>query len=162
MGSSHIRTPVAAMDGVGHRRRRRHDRRLAHAPHAIGMGRIGHLDDDRVDHRQVERRGHAVVEVAGVLHVSLAVEHVLFVQRPADPLHGPPLHLAFDVAGMNRLAGILNGRVAQDRHLARVGIDLDVDDVRAEAVRRALRDRPWPGRRRGRPFAPACRPVRGT
>ena len=31
------------------------------------------------------------------------IEDVLFVQRPADALHGSALHLAFDVAGMNRL-----------------------------------------------------------
>ena len=98
--------------------RRSDDRRLAHAAHAVRMGRIRHLDDDRVDHRQVQRRGHAIVEIAGVQHPVLVVEEVFLVQRPADALHAPALHLPFDVAGMDRLAGVLHGRVAQDRDLA--------------------------------------------
>ena len=116
------------------RGRRRHDRHLADAAHAVGMAGIRHLDHHRVDHRQVEAGRHPVVEEAGVGHLALVVVDVLLVQRPADALHGPALHLPLDVAGMDRLADVLNGGVAQDGHLARLGIDLDVDDVRGEGA----------------------------
>ena len=58
---------------------------------------------------------------------------------PTNPLHAAPLHLPFDVAGMNRAAGVLNDRVTQNRDLGRFGIDFDVDKVRAKTVRRPFR-----------------------
>src|SRR5882724_5263768 len=117
--------------GVGYRRQRRNDRRFTDSTHAIGMGGIRYLDDHGIDHRHVQHGGHAVIQKARVYHVALLVEVILFVERPADALHRSTLDLAFDVAGMNRLASILNRSITQDRHLARVRVHFHIDDVRA-------------------------------
>ena len=117
-------------DGGAHGWGRRDDRHLADAADAVGVSGVRDLDDDRIDHRQVERRGHAVVEQAGVLEVAGVVVVVLLVQRHADALGDAALHLAFDVGRVDRGTGVLDGGVAEDIDLARVGIDLDIDDVR--------------------------------
>src|SRR5262252_10785282 len=120
-------------DGIGDGRQRRHDRRLTHAAHAIGMAGIGHLDDDRINHRHVGCHGNTVIEEAWVLQASVLVVPVLLVERPSNPLNGATLHLAFDVAWMYRLASVLHHGIAQNLYSARVWIDLDVADVRAKA-----------------------------
>ena len=105
-------------------------------------GRLrAHGDPDRgrqehaefVDHRQVRRDRHPVVEEAGVLHDALRVVHVLLVQRPADALHGTALQLALDIGRMDCRADVLRRRVAADRDDSGVAIHLHVADVHAEA-----------------------------
>ena len=98
------------------------------------MTRVGHLNQHGIDHRQIERRRHAVVEEAGVGHDALFVVDVLLIEGPADALHGAALHLPLHIARMNRLADILHGGVAQNRDLACLRIDLHVDNVRREAA----------------------------
>ena len=85
-----------------------------------------------LDHGQVQRGGHAVVQERCVAQLAVVVVEVLFVQRHADALGGTALHLALDVGGVNGRTHVLNGRVAQNLDLAGVGIDLDIDDVRRE------------------------------
>ena len=97
------------------------------------MRRVGHLDQDGLDHRQVRGDRHAVVEEARVLELALGVVDVLLVQRPADALHGAALELALDIGRMDRRADILRRGVAADGDDAGVGIDLEVDAVHAEA-----------------------------
>ena len=133
IGRSAKRFPVAAV--------------MAFATHASG-GTIGasptprtpygcrgirHLDDHRVDHREIRRHRHAVVEEARVLDHAVLVEDVLLVERPADPLDRATLHLTLDIARVNGLAGVLNRRVAEHRDLAGFRIDLDVTQVCREA-----------------------------
>src|SRR5213596_1435808 len=60
-------------------------------------------------------------------------------RRPADALRRAALVLALDVARMERLPGILRHRVAEDLHAPGLRVDLDVDQMRAEAGPRALR-----------------------
>ena len=103
------------------------------------MTRIRLLDDDRIDHRQIGADRNPVVEESGVLHLTLVVVDVFLVEGPADTLRGPALELTFDIGRMNRLAGILQHRVAQDIDLAGLRIHLDIDDMGAEARRRPLR-----------------------
>ena len=55
------------------------------------------------------------------------VVDVFLVKRPAQTLRGAALHLAFDVARMNRLAGVLRNGAAQDLDFAGIGIDFDID-----------------------------------
>ena len=102
------------------------------------MARVGYLDDHCVDHRQVQAGGHPVVQEAGVFHLPLVVKVVFFVQGPTDALDHAALHLAFHVAGVDGLAGVLDGGVVEDGHLARLGVRLHVDDVGAESAARAL------------------------
>ena len=97
------------------------------------MQRIGHLDDHRIDHREIRRHRHAVVEESRVLDHAAVVEDVLLVERPSDPLGRAALHLALDIARVDGLSSVLNGRVAEHRDLAGFGIDLDVTQVRREA-----------------------------
>ena len=75
----------------------RHHRHLADAAQAVGMLRIGHLDDLGVDHRHVGRDRHAIVEEARILHPAVLAVEILLVERPADALHGAALELAFDL-----------------------------------------------------------------
>ena len=44
-------------------------------------------DHDRLDERRIERRGHPVVEEAGVQEMPLVVVEVLLAKRPADALN---------------------------------------------------------------------------
>ena len=54
---------------------------------------------------------------------------VLLVQRPADALNNPTLHLALDVTGVDRPSGVLGGRVAKNCDLAGLRVNLDIADV---------------------------------
>src|ERR1700722_2057333 len=128
-----------AIDRVGDGRDRRHDRHFADAAYAQGMTGVGFLDDDGFDHRQVEAGRHAVVEESGVTQRALVVVKIFFVERPAETLRGAALHLAFDVARMNRLARILRDGASEDLYFAGVGIDLDVNAGRRESRSDAAR-----------------------
>src|SRR5262245_57899203 len=94
---------------------------------------VRRLDDHRIDHGHVGGDRETVVEKPWVLEPAIGAVDILLVERPTDTLHGATLHLALDVAGMHRLARILHDRIAQDLDRTRLGIDLDVADVRAEA-----------------------------
>src|SRR2546423_1807854 len=96
------------------------------------MAGVRYFDEERIDHRQVERGRHAVVEVVRVLHAAFGAHEVLLGQSHADALGDAALNLPFDVRGVDGSADVLNRRVAKDCHLARVAVDLDVDDVAGE------------------------------
>src|SRR5690606_27673190 len=87
-----------------------------------------------------ERGRHAVIEEAGVHHAAVVVVVVLLVQRPADALDGAALDLPFDVRRVNRGADILHSRIAEDGDLAGVGVDFNIDDVRAVRAAGAARE----------------------
>ena len=93
---------------------------------------VGDLNDHRVDHGQVQRRRHPVIQETAVQHDAFVVVYVLFIERPADALDYAALDLAFDVGGVDRFAGVLHGGIAQDLHLAGVRVDLHIDDVDAD------------------------------
>ena len=117
------------------------------------MPRIRYLYQHRVYHRHIQRYRHPVVQERRVQHLPRLVEIVLFVQRPADPLHGAPLQLPLHVARMHRLAHILQRGIAQNVHLARLRVNLHVDYVHCESVAHAA------GVHRG---APHDRPARAV
>src|SRR5712691_8352958 len=127
------------VNGVGDGGHGRHDGHLTHPSHAKRVGGIGHLDDHRIDHREVQTRGHAIVQEARIDHAAGLVVVILFIQSPADALHRPALHLILHIAGMNRLAGILDGGVAQDGDLACLRIHLHIHEVRGDAWTGAAR-----------------------
>ena len=102
------------------------------------MVRVGHFDDHGIDHRQIRGHGNAVVEEVRVLQPPVLVVDIFLVERPADTLRRGALVLAFDVARVDRLAGILGNGEAQDRHLAGLRVDLDVDRLGGEAGARPL------------------------
>src|SRR5437667_1712097 len=110
------------MDRVRNGRGRRNDVGLAHAARAEWMTRVWNLHNDGVYHRQVQARRHAVIEEAGVHHRPVGAHRILFVQRPADSLDAPSLHLALDVARVNCLACILDGCEPKNGYLARVRV----------------------------------------
>jgi hypothetical protein len=126
-----------AVDRVGDRRHRRHDVDFADALGAVGVRRVRDLDEDRLDHRHVGRDRHPVVEEAGVVEPAIAIVDVFLVERPADALRDAALDLALDIGGVDRLADILRCDKAQDRHLAGLGIDLDIAELRRETGRHA-------------------------
>ena len=70
--------------------------------HAERMARVRHLDDHRVDHRQVGGDRHAIVEEARILQPAVLVVDVFLVERPADALRGAALDLALDIARVDR------------------------------------------------------------
>ena len=97
MGSCFIRLPVAfaialAMAGI------RANADFPNALHAKRMIRVGYLNQDRLDHGDVGRHGHAVVEEACVLQFAIFTIDVLFIERPADTLHNTALYLTFNIA----------------------------------------------------------------
>src|SRR5262249_23695818 len=118
--SVHAHT-YSVRNSVRHRCQGRNDGRFAHAPHPKGMIRIRHFHDHSIDHRQVQTRGHAIIQEARINHVALLIEEILFIERPADTLHRPTLDLPLDVARVDRLASVLHCRVTQDRDLTRLG-----------------------------------------
>jgi hypothetical protein len=97
------------------------------------MTRICYLDDCSFDHRQIEAGRHAVIEQAEIAQVALAVVDVLLVERPSKPLCGSTLHLTFDVACMNRPAGVLGDRAAENLSLAGSGSTSRSTNVTAKA-----------------------------
>ena len=103
------------------------------------MTRVWHLHNDGVYHRQVQARRHAVIEEAGVHHRPVGAHRILFVQRPADSLDAPSLHLALDVARVNCLACILDGCEPKNGYLARVRVHLHISDVAGEGAAHATR-----------------------
>jgi hypothetical protein len=112
-----------AVDGVGDRCGRRHNRHLTDPTNTDRMPRIRHLNQNRFDHREVQARRHAVVKKSRVPHRAALIVVVFFVERPADTLSDTTLDLPFDVTGMHRLAHILRRRVTQDLDLAGLRIE---------------------------------------
>ncbi len=102
------------------------------------MTRIGHLDNDRLDVRHVVTGGDPVVQKTAVVQPAVVTVMIRFVQRPADALHRTALQLALDITRMDRSAHILHHRVTQDLDLARVGVNLDVRNVRPERAARLV------------------------
>src|SRR5215813_888323 len=143
LGRRHGQLGEADARGVLHGIRdgpqRRDDGRLPHATHAVRMLRVRHLHEHGVNHRHVRGYGHTVVEEARVLELAVLAVDVLLIEGPADSLHGSALILPLDVGGMQRAAGVLGYRVAQDRRAPCLRIDLEIDEVRAEARPRPLR-----------------------
>src|SRR5690348_2079892 len=96
------------------------------------MVRIGHLDHDRLDLRQVQTRRHPVIKQSAVTKQSLLVVEVLLIKGPADALRHSPLQLPLDVTWMKCAARILRDRTSQNLHFAGIGIDLYIDTHRGE------------------------------
>ena len=122
------------VDSVADGGHRRDNRGLAHSTHSVRMAGVGDLDDHSVDHRQVQSGGHAVVQERGVQHLALLVEEILLVQGPADALDRPTLHLSLDIAGVDRLARVLNRREPGDVRLAGVRVHGYVHEMHGIAV----------------------------
>src|SRR5207245_1378074 len=60
------------------------------------------------------------------------VVKVLLVKCPADALRHSSLQLPLDITGMKCAPRILRNRATQNLHLARIGIDLNIDTHRGE------------------------------
>ena len=112
---------------------------FANTPNAVGMCVVGDFDDHRVDHRQVRCHRHAIVQEARIVESPGRIEDVLLVERPADALGDPALHLALHVAGVDGTAGILHRGVADHIDATGLLVDFDIADVRGERRCRALR-----------------------
>ena len=96
------------------------------------MVRIGNLQNDRVDHRQVGTDRDAIIEIAGILQPPVLAIDIFLIERPADALCGTALILALDIGRMDRLAGILDHRIADDLGGAGFRIKLDIADMGGE------------------------------
>ena len=130
-GTSRMRTPVAAWIAFEDRRRRRHQRRLADALGAPRPERLRVLDQVHRDRRHVaDGRDQVVVQVVG------AAVDVLLHQRHADALGDAAVDLAFDLGRVDRPADVVRGVDVQQRHRAELEVDLDLGDLRREAVGR--------------------------
>ena len=93
-------------------RGRRDDRNFANTPNAERMVRVGDLHHNGLDHGQIQRGGHTIVQQAGIDQMALVVVDILFIQGPTDSLNDTALDLALHIAGMDSLADILHGGVA--------------------------------------------------
>ena len=74
-----------------------------------------------------------IIQPAGVLQRAVFAVDVPFVQRPADALGDRTLDLALDIGRMDRNAGILGRDSVQHGGVPGFGIDLDIDEHRADA-----------------------------
>ena len=89
----------------------------------------------RVDARQLGRRGDHVVDERAREDLPALVVDRLLVERLRDRLHDAAVHLALDDHRVDHVAAVVDRRVALDRDLARLAVDLDLGDVRAERER---------------------------
>src|SRR5262249_35806963 len=103
------------------------------------MAGIRYFNDDGVDQRDIEASWHSIVEEAGIAHLVLRIEKILFIERPANSLDRASLHLSLHIARMHGLARVLDGGVSEDGRLARFEVDLHVGDMDAERVGEPLR-----------------------
>src|SRR5918992_2010159 len=126
------------VDGVGHRGQRRDNRPFSYASDPKGVSWIGHLYYDSVNHRQIEAGHHPIVQQAGVKQLPFITHEVFFVDGPAHPLDGAPLHLPFHVTGMDGLAGILEGGAAQHLHFAGIRIYFHIHQGSSERAAHSL------------------------
>ena len=144
------------MDRVEDRRRRRHQGRLADALGAPGPERLGVLDQVDRDRRHVaDGRDQVVVQVVG------AAVDVFLHQRHADALGDAAVHLAFDQGRVDRPADVVRRVDVQQRHRAELDIDLELGDLRREAVGRVRHALAVGVERHGRRVEVAARRERG-
>ena len=95
------------------------------------MAWIGDLHYYGVNHGQIVGDRHPVIQERAIRHTPI-VRHVVFlIEGPSNALRAAPLHLPLDVAGMNRLARILDRRKPENAHLACLGIHFEIDDIAA-------------------------------
>src|SRR5712675_1460021 len=120
-------------DRIGDGRHGRHDGNFADPAQSVRMPGVGDFHDLGADHRNIRSDRHAVVEETRVLQPPVGAIEVFLVERPADALYGAALELTLDLQRMDRLAGVLDDGVALDVDAAGFAVDLDVDDVEAEA-----------------------------
>ena len=125
-------------DCIGDSRQRRADRGFAHAANAIWMAGIRHFHYNRVDHGQIACHRYPVIQETRVLQPSVLAIDVFLVQRPANALRRASLILALYIGWMNRLARILNNRIARDFRGSRFAVNLSIDNMCRERKPRLL------------------------
>jgi hypothetical protein len=129
-------------DGVDHRvlhRRRGADRgRLADALRPERVERGGCLGRVHLERRQLGRRRDGVVGQVRRDRVAVGVEADLLEQRLANAGSDAAVLLALDEQRREHRAAVVDGDVADEAHLAGLGVDLDHGDVRAERERGTL------------------------
>ena len=91
------------------------------------MSRVRDFDQDCLDLRQVETRGHPVIEQAGIKQGAFFVVAIFFVESPSDSLSDAALRLPFGVTRMNRPSDILGYSASQDLNFGCIGIHFDID-----------------------------------
>src|SRR5260221_2355757 len=128
------------MDCVGNRCRRRYDRHLADTTDANWMTRIRHFNEDRLNHRHIQCRGHAVVKESRIPQSSLFVIVVLFIESPPSALRHGSLNLSFDIAGMHGFTNVLRCGIAQHIDLSSLWINGNVNYVCGEGSTHAAKD----------------------
>src|SRR5262245_7500206 len=98
------------------------------------MAGIWNLNNDGVDHGNIEAGRHSIIAEARIPHLVLGIEKIFFIERPANSLYRAALHLSFDIARMHSLACVLHSGVPEDGRLTRVGVDLDIGDMDTKRV----------------------------
>src|SRR5208283_4847975 len=97
------------------------------------MPRVCDLDDDRIYHWHVGCDWNPVIEKTRILQASIVTVNVFLVQRPTDALSRAALVLAFDLKRVDRLARIRHHGIADNLGAAGLSVNLDVDNMDAEA-----------------------------
>ena len=105
------------------------------------MAGVGHLDDHRVNHRQVRGNRDAVIEEDRVLKPPILAIDIFLIKRPADPLRRAALKLPFNIRRMNCLPGILHHGVANDARVPGLRVHLYIYDMGAKTAAKAHRGR---------------------
>src|SRR6185437_13018944 len=119
------------MDRVEDRWRRRDQRRLADPLGAIGAERLGVLDEQALDRRNVaDRRDEIVVQVLST------PRQEFFHQRKADALREAAMDLALDLDRVDGAADIMRGDDAPDLDGAEPDVDLDLRHLCGEGIAR--------------------------
>ena len=103
------------------------------------MAGIWHFHDMRLNHGQIETCGHPIIEQTRIGQKPIPIIGVFFVECPANALCYSPLHLSFDITGINGFASILNHRDAQNLHFARFGIHFNIGNHHRKSTAHAGR-----------------------
>ena len=120
------------MHGENRRRDARHRPGLATAFHAVGVGRTADFGKSRFQRRQVVGAGDGVVhETAGQRLARFRVIDAALHQRLTDALRYAPLRLPARQQRINDDAEIVGKRVAVERDLARLPVDLHLRHMAA-------------------------------
>ena len=137
-------------DRVGDGGGDRHDRRLGDTLRAEWALRVGVLEEDDLDLRDVGRDRQAIRLERPLAVAAIGPDREAFVERVADALRDATLHLADDPDRVDGATHLLRHDVAHDRDDPGHRVDVDLGEMDVVGRGRERREQQAGRRRRGR------------
>ncbi len=130
----YVEGPQRVFDCGNDRRRDRNRAALADAFHAQGIERRRAFTEYHLDIRQFRCSWKEVFGKICGDGLSVVIIAHEFKECVADTVHDTAMDLSCDDERIDKLAAILQRNVAQDAHLSRFGIDLNLADMKAVRI----------------------------